>query len=612
MKRKPLGRLGVSLCALLAATCVESEPQIEADQLVSGTVHEGDSCPSPDVTVQCHSPGPQQVDGMGEVCAVGERRCVDGHWGPCVDIELLAMESPTVAPGTERSALLGTPELCGGCDPACFLTTDCPSGADVDNPLASFDGVRFDAELGGIVIGQPSKSSGSRYAWISTNGSDVLNKLNMETLTNDGVYRVGGNPSRTTVDSHGNVYVGNRDTGDITKVAGELANCIDRNGTPGIQTSAGETPAGSKVFDLRGDINDLVDPDECIIWQMPVGPGTGQPKALAIDARGRLWVGDTKLGQYFVMDIDTGNILHGPINVDHSPYGCAIAPDGLLWSGAKDDTIQSIDTTVLNPTDADVGILIDSPGSIYGIAVDGMNRVFVADGNDLSRYDPATGTWDTEATDGAKGVSVDGSGHVYVAGDGSDAIIEHDAETLLEIQRWTVERSPKGCAPDFWGRVWGANNGSADVGVVDVATGVVIYINTYGNNYTYSDFTGFGFATFTNPMGHYRRLYDSVDSCGPFVDSWRAQLHVSVDTPDTTSIVFWARGAATEAGLDTAVDVWIGEQPPDVGGMDIANALEAAGQDPVPRFLEIRASLMRNGSTFSPMLRTMALEEYCE
>jgi streptogramin lyase len=539
---------------------------------------------------------------------VGMRRCVDGQWGPCEDMELVV--EGEAGDGVARAPIIGSTAVCTGCDPSCYTTHDCPSSADEGADGLSFDGSRFDALAGGVVIGNPSKSAMSRNAWISSYASDAVNKISLITLKNEGVYRAGDNPSRTTVDSEGYVYVGNRDSGDVTKIAGELSQCIETNGVPGIQTSAGETAPG--VFNVLGPNSNLVTRDECIIWQRPVGPGNGNPKALALDSRNRLWVGLNDKKTYYVMDISNGNTILGPFNMTDTPYGAAIGPNGKLWSGSTEGSIQPINTNVETPTQTDVGAVIASPKGVYGIAVDGQNRVIVASGSSVQRYNPATGTWQTGVTAGAKGVSVDVTGRVYVCGDGANAIIEHDPGDLHETRRWNVNKNPRGCSPDFSNRIWAANHGSKNVGVIDLATGTVSYINTFDVNYTYSDFLGYGFAMFTNPTGYLYRVYDSVDTCGPGVPSLRDLLRVDVSTPDTTSISFRARVADTEAGLNSAIEVPLGTTPLADNVLDVQGPLVAAGQNPRARFMRIKVILSRNGSTQSPVFRSMDLVEYCE
>jgi hypothetical protein len=605
---------GTCVCLLVAAEIAGCTPETGAPVIVeddgpvpAAEVAEGDACESASTTLRCQTD--VSVDGVGvRSCMVGTRRCIDGAWGACEDTQLVV--EGEAGDGVVREPILGSTAVCAGCDPNCYATHDCPSSADEGSGDLTFDGSRFDALAGGIIIGNPSKSAMSRNAWVSSNGSDAVNKIGLKSLKNEGVYRVGDDPSRTTVDAEGYVYVGNRGSGDITKIAGELSQCVETNGVPGIQTSKGETSPG--VFNVLGPSSNPVTRDECIIWQRPVGPGTGTPKALAIDARTRLWVGLNDKKQYYVLDITTGNTLFGPFATTDTPYGAAIGPDGKLWSGSTDGSIQSINTTSATPTAADVGPRIATPKGVYGIAVDGENRVIVASGSWVSRYNPTTATWQFAATDGAKGVSVDVTGRIYVAGNDSDSVIEHDPGDLHETRRWHVYNAPRGCSPDFSNRIWAPNHSSKNVGVIDLTAGTVTYINTINTNYTYSDFLGYGFAMFTNPNGYLYRVYDSVDTCGPGVPSLRDQLRVDVSTPDTTSISFRVRVADTEAGLDSAIEVPLGTTPLASNILDLQGALTAAGQDPRDRFMRIKIVLSRNGSSQSPVFRSLDLVEYCE
>lgn len=616
MRARPTRSLGGAVgCLLIAAVMVGCTPGAVAPGLTgddggpvpAAEIAEGDACDSPSTSIRCQSD--VRVDSAGvRSCMVGVRRCVDGAWGPCEGMELVVEGEG--GDGVARSPILGATAVCAGCDPSCYTTHDCPSGADDGSGDIAFDGSRFDALSGGVVIGNPSKSAMSRNAWISSNGSDAVNKIDIQTLKNKGVYRVGDDPSRTTVDAEGYVYVGNRGSGDVTKIAGDLSQCIETNGVPGIQTSQGETSPG--VFNVLGPHSDPAKRDECIIWQRPVGPGKGAPKALAIDSRTRLWVGLHDEKRYYVLDTQTGDTIFGPFYTADTPYGAAIGPDGTLWSGSTAGSIQPINTNAATPTSADVGPRIPASKGVYGIAVDGQNRVIVASGKYVSRYNPATETWQWAATAGAKGVSVDVTGQIYVAGHDADSVIEHDAGDLHETRRWYVFNAPRGCSPDFQNRIWAANHASKNVAVIDLASGNTTYVNTFNTNYTYSDFLGYGFAMFTNPTGYVYRVYDSVDTCGPGVPSLRDRLRVDVATPDTTSVSFRARVADTEAGLDSAIEVPLGTTPLADNVIDLRNALIAAGQDPRDRFLRVKIILSRNGSTQSPVFRSMDLVEFCE
>lgn len=602
-----IGQTCVMLLLLIGTTaCRDASIELGEITYVSGAILEGDACDLESTSVQCHSDGPVFIMEHGESCVVGTRSCRDGVWSACEELEYVEPIPSLTSDGVLREAIIGSTVGCGGCDPRCVVTRDQPEAADFGHPLVEINGV-IGGATGGVVIGGPSGAS-SRNAWISSHSSNVVNKLSFATLSNAGVYRTGSDgegsdPSRTALDGGGYVYVGNRDNASVTKIAGELSQCIEVNGTAGIQTSTG-------VADLLG-AHDAPNRDECILWDTEIAGGSGGPRAVAVDGRGRLWVGLRDDDQYWVLDTESGAILHGPIDVDHAPYGAAIGSDGILWSAATNDTIQAIDTRTANPTNADVQRPpINSPGSVYGVAVDGNGRVYVASGNDLSMYDPSIPAWTPGVTSGARGLSVHADGYVYVAGQG-DGIIEHDFNTLAETRRFPVAGSPRGCAPDFFNRVWGASS-AATASVVDLATGAINYVPTYGGNYTYSDFTGYGFGVFTNPSGHFVRVYDSSVTCGVGVTATRAALNYVVETPDTTVVQFYAKSADTRAVLTNAPEVYLGDAPPESGGMDVISRMLAAGRDPSARFLAIRVSLRRNGSDQSPVLRELMLQEYCE
>ncbi len=215
---------------------VAEEPAFEP---VSGGIVEGAVCNSPLTALRCVEPSKTAHPPGMESCLVGERRCVNEAWGPCENLNLVEVPLAPVTKGTAREALIGAPELCGGCDDRCFVSRDIPNDGDFDDPAFNVEDLVYDAGRGGLVIGSGKVAGGGLYAWISSNGSNVVNKLSMETLENVGVYRTGrhgvtSDPSRTAVDHHGNVYVANRANASVTKIAGSIGACLDRDGDGGL------------------------------------------------------------------------------------------------------------------------------------------------------------------------------------------------------------------------------------------------------------------------------------------------------------------------------------------------------------------------------------------
>ena len=166
-------------------------------------------------------------------------------------------------------------------------------------------------------------------------------------------------PSRTAVDFNGDMWVANRAFGgqsSLTKIANDLPNCIDRNGTPGIQTSSDINGDGIIDTDCNGNgiIDDIADvqatpckngkpqefyglDDECVLfttntnvpnqWGRPLALGHGAVNFGASDA----WAGTFNDGKFFRIDGQSG-MTKAQTKVPGTPYGAAIDAAGILWA----------------------------------------------------------------------------------------------------------------------------------------------------------------------------------------------------------------------------------------------------------------------------------------
>ena len=95
------------------------------------------------------------------------------------------------------------------------------------------------------------------YIWISNSGQGTVSKIDTRTLEELGRYYTrpdgNGNPSRTSVSFNGDVAVANRHAG-LVKIYARESDCVDSNGTPGIQTSHGASEILAWGF------------EECVAW----------------------------------------------------------------------------------------------------------------------------------------------------------------------------------------------------------------------------------------------------------------------------------------------------------------------------------------------------------
>ena len=185
-----------------------------------------------------------------------------------------------------------------------------------------------------------------------------------------------GDPSRTSVNTHGDAVVTNRDPSSgpssVTKFAADIGDCLDSNNNGQKDTSTGPT-------DVRpwGE-------DECMVWNTPLGGG-------AIGARATAWDGledpDTGLGGHvyigamlnrtvYKLNGDTGEIMaQAPTALAH--YGGAIDGKGNFWTVDMNCTIglcaiERISVDDLNDHQT------HNVHCGYGISIDAKGRVWTS------------------------------------------------------------------------------------------------------------------------------------------------------------------------------------------------------------------------------------------
>ena len=144
-----------------------------------------------------------------------------------------------------------------------------------------------------------SKSEPFNFIWVACSGRGTVVKVDTITGTILGEYRsapddLSGNPSRTTVDQDGSVWLTNRADigpnrrGTVVHI-GLLENnqCEDRNGQPGIQTSTG-LGVIKPWADSSGTRNVGTAQDECIVHYTEVN--SKGARHVSIDADNNVWV----------------------------------------------------------------------------------------------------------------------------------------------------------------------------------------------------------------------------------------------------------------------------------------------------------------------------------
>jgi streptogramin lyase len=284
----------------------------------------------------------------------------------------------------------GLLNACGSCGLSCYADLTAPSAAhDLDSG----------AQL--IPPGDPANPTGrpgvtlSRrsfippYLWAANETNNTVSRFNTETLREEGRYWVGLNPSRTAVDLDGNMWVGGRDDGRLTKILWDTTTCPDRNGDGRVNTS---------VFGSLGPLNGPGNPlaDECVVFSAVPQPTRPSIRGVAAAPDGRVWFGFTDGG---VQSIDPFTFEYGPfIPSANSPR---FAPD-----------INGVQQRVAGQT--------MSPGGIYGMVVDRDGQLYISSftRDTLSQLDTRTGQWVATYTSigGAYGIAVDGRNRIWLGG----------------------------------------------------------------------------------------------------------------------------------------------------------------------------------------------------
>ncbi len=487
--------------------------------------------------------------------------------------------------------------VCGNCDADCHVGTKGPAGETPFDPNAPGNNGVVTDENGNITIEMPGMGTKKEYIWIANTGQGTISKVDTKTYEEVGRYLTGpkgtGNdPSRTSVDTYSDVYVGNRGGGSITKI-GNGATCVDKNGDGEIQTSTGADnilPWGE---------------DECVLWNTDL-PSGGLIRAVAAqDGQDGpvVWAGGYA-GVVWKLDGKTGQVLlktASPVPT----YGFAIDKKGNLWMASLSAAIGRLDTNrcvdeascaeAVCTTDGDncVKQKIATPGAIsnYGITVDFKQRIWLGGYIGLAfRYDPAALPDDRlvviQGLTNIHGIAADDKGWVYGAAMGQ-GLFRINADNpqeykLIDGTNGASGGSMRGVGIALDGKVWAINyTGAGTAFVIEPGPGIddaqVIHTQTgFVSPYTYSDMTGSQLRLATNRQGIYTETFEGCSEEYFHHNEWE-ELHYQIEVPEGASVKIRIRAAYTRQALDTAAWIDAAEIPAASSPLDIKSILEPLG-----------------------------------
>jgi streptogramin lyase len=450
----------------------------------------------------------------------------------------------------------------------------------------------------------------------------------------------GLDPSRTTVDLHGNVWAGNRGEsgfidgvphGSVVKiglvVGGSRVDadgtfnsngnylappfgyntCVDRDGDGLIKTSRGLGVIFSwpDVTDGVGGSDGLVEDaeDECILIYQRV-PEATEIRHVSVDADNDVWVGDafsSLAPRFHKLDGNTGAILASPSQeaIGCGGYGGLVDGNGILWSASRGPLLR------YDPA-AGVGTCIGVRDS-YGLGVDTNGFIWVSmwDPNEIAKLSPI-GVVEpgfpkiTGEVDDDRGIVITPvDNHVWLAKTAADIVqrLDNDGNLLKVI---AVGSGPTGVAVDADGKVWVTNMGSDNVMRIDPSGGedglgavdLTVGLDSGASPYNYSDMTGMVAIGVTSLQGTWSVVKDgSVPGAAWAPIVWNTEAQGS--EPAGAEIVVEARTAETEAGL---------------GGATFQAVSNGAPVDLTGRFIEVRVTLKAAAGGVSPVLSDVRIQ----
>ena len=411
-----------------------------------------------------------------------------------------------------------------------------------------------------------------------------------------------GNPSRTTVDKNGDVWVGNRNEGSngLGSIAKISADPVGITSSGVWNGSTFDRLAWNNAGGVDSDGGTDTASDSALL--LYVRTAGANIRHVSVDADNNVWAGGGPLDagdQVFqlydgatgapVPDPDGGGpkVTFFPDN-DTGGYGGLVDGNGVVWSaGLNGNTLTRMDPatgarmTVNQGGRQSYGLGIDNNGILWNATwtnntVDKID----ANGNVLASYDLSP------YGNSLRGVAVTPDNDVWVAGSGSGNVIRLNNDGTVQTAI-AVGNTPTGVAVDSNGKVWVTNFGSNSVMRIDPATSTVdltIDLGPGANPYNYSDMTGSVLVGLTDPLGTWRRVLDG--GAGALWENLFYNQEPEGAVPPTTGLMLEVRVS----------DDMLGWSP--YAGVMSGDLLGLTG-----RYLEVRATLTRpGGSDLTPVL----------
>lgn len=466
----------------------------------------------------------------------------------------------------------------------------------------------------------PNTTTTFNHIWVAASGRDTAVRIDTNTGVVLGEYLtrpagMGGNPSRTTVDNNGDVWIGNRNEsgggmGSVVKISASATNPAIG---PPINTSTGLGDIRAWTNAAGADTNGGTSTAQDTAILQYVRTSSSGIRTVAIDANNDVWVGGLTHPSYHdKIDGTSGAILNAAFQLKNQAgtttaiggYGGLVDGNGILWSSdwsnaqiGRYDTVNNVALSAVATGGASYGLGVDSQGNIWNSHYT-ANTITKHDsnGNIIATY--GTGGAQTFTGEGSRGVTVTPDDNIWIANTGSNTVTRLSNTGLL-LATIPVGSRPTGVSVDSNGKVWVTNTGSSTVSRIDPTAGsgavdLTVNLGAGANPYNYSDMTGSVVQGVTNPTGTWLKTIDS-GILGTMWDKvfWNTEAEGTI--PTGTTITIEVRAADTLAGLL---------------GAGWTSYLSGSMLSLLGQYAEVKATLTRTGSgptAFEPILSDLEL-----
>ncbi|MBA2662214.1 MAG: hypothetical protein H0U74_07950 [Bradymonadaceae bacterium] len=327
------------------------------------------------------------------ICRYGTQTCTGGDWSGCVGGSGPQLE---VCDGQDNdcNGIVDNDlrNACGRCDDSCYTrNTDPATGGDTGEGAEPISGDDPENPTGRGGVTLSKRAFIPPYLWAANHQNHTVTKFNTDTEEEEGLYWVARNPSRTAVDLDGNMWVGGRDDGRLTKVLWDTSSC------PGPNTSKNIAGVVARVNSEAAPLS-----DDCVVYSQVPNPSFPSIRGIAAAPDGKVWIGYTSSG---IQSIDPHTFELGPLisNIGAPRF----SPDA---NGVQRPMLDANGNPMLGNTGGVYGLVVDAKGNVY---TSSFNR------NTLARYSPVTGTWDALFTGfecGSYGIAVDSKDRIWTGG----------------------------------------------------------------------------------------------------------------------------------------------------------------------------------------------------